>query len=111
MGHTIISSTVTPAHDDRQLRHVRARNCADHLRAIFRDPSLLCLGANHVPRDVDEEKERDLALRTELDEVRCLQCRLGEENAVVAHDAHRIAVNVSESLQQGQATVSGKSLG
>lgn len=45
---TVVSGAEAPADYDRQLRHVRTCDCADHLRAIFRDASALSLGADHV---------------------------------------------------------------
>ena len=50
-------------------------------------PAGLVLAADHEPGDVLQEDERDPALAGELDEVRALERRLGEEDAVVGEDA------------------------
>ena len=96
---TVVPSAVAPADDDGQLRHVRARDGADHLRAILGDAAALRLGADHVAGDVDEEEERHAALRAELDEVRRLERRLREQDPVVRHDPDRVAVDVREALR------------
>ncbi len=46
---TIIPSAEAPTNNNRQLRHVRARDSAHHLRAILRDAATLRFGADHVP--------------------------------------------------------------
>ena len=61
----------------------------DHLRAVFGDAALLVLPSDHEPGDVLQEEERDLPARAHLDEMRCLQGRLGEEDSVVGDDARR----------------------
>ena len=51
-----------------------------------------------LTRDVDEEEQRDLALRAQLDEVRRLECGLREEDAVVRNDPYGVTVNVGKTL-------------
>ena len=96
---TVVPSAVAPADDDGQLRHVRARDGADHLRAILGDAAALRLGADHVARDVYEEEKRDAPLRAQLDEVRRFERGLREEDPVVPDDPDRVAVDVCEALQ------------
>ena len=50
-------------------------------------PPRLVLLADHEARDVLQEQQRDAALVAELDEVRALQRRFGEQDAVVRDDA------------------------
>src|SRR5207244_120355 len=70
-----------------------ARDRRDELRAVACDPAGLVLLADHEARDVLQEDERQLALARELDEVRALLRRLGEEDAVVREDADRVALD------------------
>ena len=47
-AHAVVARAKRTADDHGQLGHIRARDCANHLRAIFSDTSLLRLGANHI---------------------------------------------------------------
>ena len=47
--------------------------------------------------DVLQKEERDVALAAKLDKVRTLDCRLGEEDAVVGNDADGVAVDVRKA--------------
>lgn len=71
---TIVSCAEAPPDDDGQLRDIRACDCADHFGAVLRNPAFLGLGAHHIPRDIYEKEQRDLALRAQLDEMRRLEC-------------------------------------
>ena len=88
------------AHDDRELRHVRARDGHDELRAVAGDPALLVLLADHEAGDVLEEDERDPPLAGELDEVRALLRRLGEEHALVREDRDGVALDSREAADE-----------
>ena len=99
VSRTVVAGAITAPDYDSELRNIRARDRADHLRAVLGDSTLLCFRADHVPSHVHEEEQRDLALRAELDEVRCLERRLGEEDAVVGDYAHGVAVYVGEALR------------
>src|SRR6185312_11177800 len=57
--------------------------------------------ANHEAGDVLQEHQRDLALATQLDEMRSLQRAFAEENSVVGDDADRIAPDMGEAADQG----------
>jgi len=48
--------------------------------------------------DIDEENQRDAALRAQFDEVGSLERRWREENAVVCDDAALVSVDVREAL-------------
>lgn len=99
-GLTVISGAEATSEDDCQLGDVSARDCADHLGAVLGNAALLRLGSDHVTGDVHEEEQRDLALRTQLDEVGRLERRRREEDAVVCHDTHGEAVDVCEPLHR-----------
>ena len=55
---------------------------------------------DHEARDVLEEDERDAPLARELDEVRALLRRLGEEHALVREDRDRIALDAREAADE-----------
>src|SRR5919112_1004967 len=55
------------------------------------------LAADHEPRDVLEEDERNLPLGAELDEVRTLERRRAEEDSIVRDDPDRPTVDVGEA--------------
>src|SRR5207249_4517918 len=59
--------------------------------------------ADHEAGNVLQEYQRDLALAAKLDEMRRLQRRLGEENAVVGDDPDRITPDAGETADQGLA--------
>ena len=58
---------------------------------MFRDPFVLVPATDHEPGDVLQEEQRRAALGAELDEMRTLERGLGEQNAVVGHNADRMA--------------------
>ena len=60
---TVVARAETPAHDNSKLWHVRTSHRANHLRAVLRDATALRFRADHVASHIDEEEERDLALR------------------------------------------------
>jgi len=64
-------------------------------RARFRR---FVFGSDHEAGDVLEENERDAALAAELDEVRALLSRLGEEDAVVSEDPDGEALDAREAV-------------
>lgn len=106
--HTVVTSAITPANDDRQLWYICARNGANHLGAILRDATLLGLGAYHVTCHINEEEQRYLALRAQLYEMCRLQRRLREQDAVIGHNANGVAVNVSKPLRYSSVTCTCK---
>ena len=59
-----------------------------HLGAVLGDAALLVLLAHHEARDVLQKHQRDVALAAQLDEMRGLQRRLGEQHPEVGDDAH-----------------------
>jgi hypothetical protein len=72
---------------------------------VLGDAGRLVLPAHHEPGDVLQEEQRHPAAVAELDEVRALQGRLGEQHAVVGHDADGVAVDVRETGDQGGAVL------
>ena len=74
-----------------------------HLRAVFRDAGALVLLADDEAGDVLQEDERDAAQIAQLDEVRGLERRLGEQHAVVGDDADEEAVQAREPRHQRRA--------
>jgi hypothetical protein len=95
---TVVSGTEAPPDDNGQLRDIRACDRANHFGAVLGDPTFLSFGTNHIPRDIYEKEQRDLALRAQLDEMRRLECRGREQDAVIRDDTHGEAVNMRETL-------------
>ena len=85
-AHGVVAGAERAARDDGELRHVGAGDRGDELGAVAGDPAFLGVLADHEAGDVLEEDERDPALAGELDEVRALLGRLGEEDAAVGED-------------------------
>ena len=56
--------------------------------------------AHHEAGDVLQEDQRDAALVAQLDEVRALERRLAEQDAVVGDDADRVAPDAREAAHQ-----------
>ncbi len=102
-AHGVIAGAKTSADQHGELGHVRARHGGHHLRAILRNARVFVFASDHEPGDVLKENQRDIALIAQFYEVRALQRRLGEEDAVVGDDAHRIAVDVGKTADQGLA--------
>src|SRR5262245_37159107 len=96
-AHSVVAGAVAAADDDGEFGHLRTGDGSDHLRAVARDAARLVFLPDHETRDVLQEKQRNAALRAELDEVRSLQRRLRIENAVVRDDAERIAAEAREA--------------
>ena len=89
-----------PPDDDRELRHLRARDRHHELGAVAGDAAGLVLLADHEAGDVLQEDERDAPLARELDEVRALLRALGEEDAVVREDPDREALDVRPAADE-----------
>jgi hypothetical protein len=71
------------------------------LAPAFDDALLLVLRApDHEAGDVLQEEQRGSALVAELDELRALVGRVGEEDAVVGQDADGVAVQVRPAADQ-----------
>ena len=69
----------------------------DQLGAILRDPGALVLLPDDEAGDVLEEQQRDAPQIAQLDEVRSLERRLGEQDAVVGDDADEEPVQAGEA--------------
>ena len=67
------------------------------------DAAVLVLAADHEAGDVLQEHQRDAALVAQLDEVRALERRLAEQDAVVGDDADLVAPDPGEAADQGLA--------
>ena len=48
-AHAVVAGAVRAAHNDSELRHLRARHRRHHLRAVLRDPSRLSIAPYHKP--------------------------------------------------------------
>src|SRR5262249_40617698 len=99
-AHAVVPGAERAADHDRELRDLGARHGGDELRAVARDPAGLVLLADHEARDVLQEDERDFPLAGELDEVRPLLSRLGEENTVVREDPDRESLDMRETADE-----------
>ena len=69
---TVISSTKATSDDDGKLGNIHTRDCADHFGAVLGNPTFFCFGTDHVPSNVYEKEQRDLALGAKLNEMRRL---------------------------------------
>ena len=67
---------------------------------MARDALVLILTPNHKACDILQEHQRDLALATELDKMRALLGRFGEQNPVVGDDPHRTALHMRKTSDQ-----------
>src|SRR4029453_13700465 len=92
--HAVVPGAVRRTDHDREMRHRAVRDRVDELGAVLDDPALLVSAADHEAGDVLQEDDRRVGLVAELDELRPLLRRLGEEHAVVGEEADRIAVDV-----------------
>ena len=73
---------------------------SDQLGTVLRDATGFVLPSDHEAGDVLKKHEWDLALTAELHEVGALQAGFGEQDAVVGHDAHQMAVNARKAADQ-----------
>ena len=101
-AHPVVARAERPADDDRELRHRRVGHGMDHLGAVFGDAGPFVLLAHHEARDVLHEDQRDAAHPAQLDEVRGLERRLGEQHAVVGDDADEQPLQVREAGDDGR---------
>ncbi len=99
-AHRVVAGAERAAGDDRELRHVRAGHRHHELGAVARDPAGLVLLADHEAGDVLEEDERHATLAGQLDEVRALLRRLGEEHALVRQDRDRVPLDPREAADE-----------
>ena len=99
-AHAVVAGTVGAADHDGELGHLGAGDGHDELGAVLGDPAVLVRLADHEAGDVLQEDERDLALAGQLHEVRALERRLREEDAVVGDDRHGIAPDVREAAHE-----------
>src|SRR6202012_4246224 len=76
-----------------------------HLGAVLGDAARLVFTADHEAGDVLQEHQRDPALVAQLDEVRALECGLGEQDPVAGHDPDRVAVDAGEPGDQRGAVL------
>ena len=101
-AHRIVAGAERTADQHRQLGHPGAGHRGDHLGAVLGDAAGLRLAADHEPGDVLQEHQRDAPLAAQLDEVGALQRRFRKQDAVVADDPDRVAVDVGEGANQGR---------
>ena len=79
---------------------LRAGDRRHHLGAVLGDAAGLVVAADHEADDVLQEQQRDAALAAQFDEMRCLERAFGKQNAVIAEDADRHAVEMRETGDQ-----------
>ena len=102
-AHAVVARAETSADDDGELRHFRARDGRNELRAVFGDAAVFVLFADHEAGDVLQEEQRRSALRAEFDEVRAFERAFAKQNAVVGDDADRMAFDAREAADQRRA--------
>src|SRR3954470_17700940 len=90
-AHGVVAGPEGAADDHGQLRYPGTGHRSDHLGAVLGDAAGLVVAADHEPGDVLQEQQRDLPAVAQLDEVRALERRLGEQHPVVGDDPHRMA--------------------
>ena len=95
--HSIIARPVRSANNHRKFRDACVADGHDHLCAIFSDAFVFVFFANHETCDVLQKDQRNSALLTKLDKVRCLQGTFAEQNAVVTDNAHRVTVDARKT--------------
>ena len=71
--------------------------------AVPRDALVFIFPADHEAGDILQEDQRDGAGRAQFDEMRGLLCGLGEQHAVVGDKAHRAALDMGETGDDGLA--------
>ena len=96
-AHAVVAGAERAADDDGELRDDRVGDGVHHLRAVLGDAAALVLLADHEAGDVLQEDQRDAAQVAQLDEVRRLQRRFGEQHAVVGDDADEKSVQPREA--------------
>ena len=102
-AHAVVAGAVRGADHHGELRHRGVGDGVHHLGAVLGDAAVLVALADDEAGDVLQEEQRDAALAAELDEVRRLERRLGEQHAVVGDDADRVAVDAREAGDQRRA--------
>src|SRR4051794_27628836 len=102
-AHAVVAGTIAAADDDGELRNARGRHRRHHLGAVAGDAFALVLASHHEAGDVLQEYQWHLALAAQLDEVRALLRRLGEQDAVVGDDAHGHALHLREAAHERRA--------
>ena len=70
---------------------------------MTRNAFVFNLAAHHEAGDVLEKDQGNLALTTQLDEVRTFDGRFGKQDAIVGDDAHGHAFNAGKAGDQGAA--------
>ena len=83
-AHHVVAGAVGLADHHGDLRHRRARDRVEHLRAVADDAGLLDLRADHEARHVLQEEQRDAEGVAEVDEAR------GLVGGVVLEDAAEV---------------------
>ena len=104
-GHRVQPRAVGLAHDDRDLRHGRLADGADHLGAVADDALALDLRADHEAGHVGEEQQRHVERVARPDEARGLVGGVDEQHAalvlgLVGDDPDRAAVEAREADDQ-----------
>jgi hypothetical protein len=100
-AHAVVAGAVGTADQHRVLRDGGVGDGGHHLRAVLGDARGLAVAADHVAAGVLEEQQRHPSLLAELDEVRGLQRRLGEDDAVVGDDADQVPPDAGEPADDG----------
>ena len=102
-AHAVVAGAEAAADDHGELRHLRAGDGRHHLGAVLGDAAGLVFLPDHEAGDVLQEQQRNAALAAQLDEVRALQRRFREQDAVVGDDADGIAEDMGEAADQRRA--------
>ena len=101
-GHRVEAGPIRLADDHRELRHRCLGDGGDHLGPVPDDPLALDLGADHEPRDVGEEEQREVERVAAPDETCRLVGRVDEQHpaldlGLVGDDPDRATVEARES--------------
>ena len=101
--HAVIARPERPADQHGDLGHGRRGDRCHHLGAVPGDALVLVFAPDHEAGDVLQEHQRDLALRTQLHEMRGLLRAFGKQHAIVGHDPHIHAHHLRETRHDGLA--------
>ena len=95
--HAVITSTKAAANDHGEFRHLCGCDGSHHLCTVACNTFVLVFATDHEAGYVLQKHEGDFALTAQLDKVRALQCRFGEQDAVVGDNADWHAMQMCEA--------------
>ncbi len=101
-AHGVVAGTEGGPHHDRKFGYRGGGHRVDHFVAVFGDPAALVILSDDKTGDVLQEHQGYFTTVAKLDKLGGFQRTFREKDAVVAQDAHWIAVDVGETADQGR---------